>query len=636
MKIFSIRAKKGKLSLFISLALLTGFFLFSALWSGANFFAEAAPARQTTRTIQFSQATASQTEGDTNTNHTLTLQLSPALTGTDTVTVTYDTVAGTAQGNVDYTSATGTIVFTSASATQTITYTIRADTFNEENENFFIQLKNPENAILGVNSAVVITILANDPLPTATPTATGAAAATQVYIDLYEGNDTIQTAYSLDAVTSGACIVDKATFWPAGDVDFYRFWAQGSATYTIASAQLSSGLDTILRLYDPEGKEIKSNDDTSPGLRTSTITFTPSRDAWHYISLINEDPSNPAGKTYCVTMSEVAPTVTPSATPTTQFTQSAANDACAVAAGFTDNDIPENSCVISANSTTQDNFVPRVEEIRDIDYYRIWVKTNNFYQCDTLEGISEFNDTKLKFLDQNRNLISENDDFDATTSGSKLSYLATYTGWMYVFVEPVVPVEYRIADRYTYTLTCSAEVTTPTPTSRPTQPPSTGTGGGGTGVVRTPTPLPTDVFSPTPPATIDVIATVLAASTPTPPPTPRPNISINPLPTMMPPVTPVYSADLQVVLFYDHNQNNLPEIDEGIIDMAVLAQDGSSGELLALGYTNEAGLLRFQVSPRSESLIISIPYFGIDQTVSVSATELLIRVAPSALPATLP
>ena len=635
MKIFSTRAKKGKLSIITSLAVLSGIFLFSVFLSSADLFVEAAAPQQTTRTIQFSQATASQTEGDTDTNHTLTLQLSPALTGTDVVTVTYATVAGTAQGNVDYTTATGTVVFTSASATQTVTYTIRADTFNEEDENFFIQLKNPENATLGLNSAVVITILANDPLPTATPTSTAAAAATQIYIDVYEGNDTIQTAYSLDAVTSGACIVDDATFWPAGDVDFYRFWAQGSATYTIASAQLSSGLDTILTLYNPEGEQIQQNDDTSPGLRTSTITFTPSRDAWHYISLVNEDPSNPAGKTYCVTMSEVAPTVTPSATPTTQFTQSAANDACAVAAGFTDNDIPENSCVISSNSTTQDNFVPRAEEIRDIDYYRIWVKTNNFYQCDTIEGLSEFNDTKLKFLDQDRNLISENDDFDATTSGSQLGFLATYTGWMYVFVEPAVPVEYRIADRYTYTLTCSAELTTPTPTPRPTQPPSTGTGGG-TGVVRTPTPLPTSALSPTPPATIDVLATVQAASTPTPPPTPRPNISINPLPTMVPPVTPVYSADLQVVLFYDRNQNNLPEIDEGIIDMAVLAQDGGTGELLALGYTNEAGLLRFQVSPSSESLIISIPYFGINQTVSVSATELLIRVAPSALPATLP
>ncbi|MFK7800707.1 MAG: Calx-beta domain-containing protein [Anaerolineae bacterium] len=634
MKIFTSRHRRVPPSSL--LIILPALFLFSIFWSGSNFFAEASTAQQT-RTIQFSKATESQNEGENDTSHSLTLQISPALTGSERVTVTYSTVEVTAQGNADYTSVTGEVVFDSTSATETITYTIRADTLNEEAESFFIQLKNPENAILGVNSSIVITILANDPLPTATPTSTASAAATQVYIDTYEGNDTIQTSYSLDAVTSGACIVEDATFWPAGDVDFYRFWAQASATYTLASAELTSGLDTILTLYDPEGNQIMQNDDTSPGLRTSTLTFTPSRDAWHYFSLVNEDPSNPAGKTYCVTMSEIAPTVTPSPTPTTVFEQSAANDACAVAAGFTDNDIPENSCVLSSTSVTQDNFVPRRSDIRDIDYYRIWVKTNSFYTCDTLEGISEFNDTRMKFLDQNRNLISENDDFDATSSGSKLSYLATYTGWMYVFVEPTIDVEYRIADKYTYTLTCSAEVVTPTSTPRPTQVPSTGTGGGGgNAAVRTSTPTPTMTAEPLPQSTIDVLATVQAASTPTPPPTPRPNISINPLPTMIPPVTPVYAADLQVVLFYDRNQNNLPEIDEGIVDMAVLAKDGNTGQLLALGYTNEAGLLRFQVSPSAESLVISIPYFSIDQTISVSATELLIRVAPSALPVTLP
>jgi hypothetical protein len=632
MKILNVRTKKGKVAPLAYLVIVPAFLLLFVFGASPLFFAEAANPQQT-RTIQFNKAAESQSEGDANTSHSVTLQISPALTNTDKVTVTYSTIGVTAQGNVDYTTISdNVVVFTSSSASQTINYTILADTVNEEDENFFIQLKNPVNAILGINSAIVITILENDPLPTSTPTSTASAAATQVYIDAYEGNDTIQTAYSLDTVITEACIVNGATFWPAGDIDYYRFWAQASAVYTLSSADLSSGLDTILTLYDPEGKQIKQNDDTSPGLRTSTITFTPSRDAWHYFSLVNEDPSNPAGKTYCVKMTELAPTVTPSPTPTTAFAQSAANDACAIEAGFTDNDIPENSCVLSANSTTSDNFVPRAEEIRDIDYYRIWVKTNNFYQCDTLEGLSEFNDTNLKLLDSNRNLIVENDDFDATTSGSQVSYFATYTGWMYVFVEPTIPVEYRIADKYTYTLTCASQLTTPTAVPQPTSATaSTGTGGGT--FVRTPVPTPTAAPTAAP---IDVLATVQAAVTPTPPATPRPNISINALPTNVPPVTPVYAADLQIVLFYDHNQNNLPEINEGIIDMAVLAKDGNSGQLLALGYTNEAGLLRFQVSPSAESLIISIPYFGIDQTISVSARELLIRVAPSALPVTLP
>lgn len=128
MKILKTRKRKfSPVSLFI---ILPALFLFSLFWSGSNFSAEASPAYQTS-TIQFSKAAESQNEGTTDTSHSLTLQISPALTGSEQVTVTYSTVGVTAQGNVDYTTATGTVVFDASSATETITYTILADTLNE-------------------------------------------------------------------------------------------------------------------------------------------------------------------------------------------------------------------------------------------------------------------------------------------------------------------------------------------------------------------------------------------------------------------------------------------------------------------------------------------------------------------------
>lgn len=591
---------------------------------------EARPQMQDS-TVQFNTSSITQDELSADTTFNLTVQISPVPTGTTVVTVTYSTGNGTALSGFDYAAVTNEIITFTAStgATKTIPITVLADDLNEESENFFVQLKNAINANLGANSVMVVTIPENDPLDTPTPTQ---SAATPIYIDIYEGNDTIQTAYSLDTVNSGNCVVENATFWPAGDVDYYRFWAQASAEYTLTSTDLSAGLDTILTLYNPEGEQTQLNDDSSPGARNSTITFTPSRDAWYYFSLINEDPSNPAGKTYCVEISETSPTVTPSPTIAPTFAPNAAVDACATAVGFTDNDIAENACVISANSTTQANFMPRESDIRDIDYYRVWIKENNFYTCDTLE-LSEFNDTNLKFINQNFELIAENDDADATTAGSQVSFLGNYTGWMYVFVEPKVPVEFRIADKYTYSLTCAAELATPTPTPRPTQVASVGTGGGNT---NPPTPTPTPPQTVTAVPTIDLLATLTVLQPPTPTPTVRPNIVINPLPTMPPPVTPVFATDLQVVLFYDRNLNNLPEIDEGIVDMAVLAKNGTTGELLALGYTNEAGLLRFQVGLQSQSIIIAIPYLGIEQTLPVTTNELLIRVSPSVLPSSLP
>ncbi len=601
-----------------------------------NISAEAAWMQQAKYKIEFSGTDIVQVEPETAQAFPLTINISPVVSGSDVVTVEYQTVNGSATGGSDFTAvASEVITFTAATGTsQTINITILPDTTPEDRENFFVQLKNPVGDVtLGAKSSFVVNIETNDPLPTSTPTSTPSAGATAVYIDQYEGNDTLETAYSLDTVFPSGCTIDNGTFWPAGDVDYYRFWAQGGATYTISSAQLSAGLDTVMTLYDPQGKEIATNDDFSPGQRTSSLSFTPANDAWHFLSLINEDPSNPAGKTYCVEIKEVAPTASPTPVATATFVQGGTHDACKSELSFPDNDSATNACVISANSTVSDNFVPREEGIRDVDYYRIWVKAGNYYQCDTLDGLAEFNDTKLKFLNAEQSWLAENDNFDATTAGSQLEYLATYTGWMYVLVEPAIGVEYRIADKYTYTLTCSAELVTPTFTPAPVQP-STGSGGGGVSNPSTSTPTPTLV--PQPVETIDVLATVQAASTPTQQPTPLPVISINPLPTAVPPMTPVYSADLQVVLFYDRNQNNLPEIDEGIVDMAVLAKDSNSGQLLALGYTNEAGLLRFQLSPSAETMTISIPYLGINQTVSVGASELLIRVAPSTLPSSLP
>ncbi len=598
-------------------------------------FSSTAEARLPSQTsvLQFAGTDIVRTEPNTDEAQSITVNINPAITDNTVVTVEYQTVDGSANSTQDYTPVTnGVLTFTQATgSSQSFDITILADNITEDRENFIVVLKNPTNATLGANSTFVVNIESNDPQPTATSTPNNSATATPLFIDVYEGNDSLQTAYSLDTVFPTGCAVDKATLWPAGDVDFYRFWAQEGIPYSISTSDVSDGLDTAMTLYNPEGERITTS--APQGNKDSIIEYTPSRDAWHYISLINEDPSNPSGKTYCLKFTLTNPTPTPTPTPT--FALSAEHDACRVALQFPDNDQPAYACLLEltaadAGSTVQRNFVPRAEGVTDIDYYRVWVRENNYYTCTTSE-LSEFNDTRMKFLNPDQGVLIENDNASAETAGSEASYLATYTGWMYILVEPVVGVEYRIADKYVYQLACSVELTTPTPTARPTQ---AQVNNGGARSTSTPTPSPTIIAQPQ--ETIDVLATVQAASTPTPPPTARPNISINPLPTVAPAMTPSFAANLQVVLFYDRNQNNLPEIDEGIVDMAVLAKDSATGELLALGYTNEAGLLRFELQPSSQTINIMIPYLNIDQTVSVNSNELLIRVASSNLPNSLP
>lgn len=564
-----------------------------------------------TTTVQFSVASGSVSEGDSSTGNSiaLTVQVNPAITGSETITVSYQTVDGTAVAGSDYVSASGIVTFTSSASSQSITLNTIGDTTAESNETFNVVLQQPEGADLGSNSVFVVTITNDDSTPTPTPSS---GTATPVYIDQYEGNDTLQTAYTLDTESNIHCTNNDATFWPAGDIDYYRFWAREGQEIVVTS-EVSQGIDTIMTLYTPEGEEWLRNDNNLPGVRTSEIRFTPERDAYYYVSLVNEDPSDPANRFYCIRFTEFSPTLTPTPTATTVQTTS---DVCE------DNDDVSRACVQSTGVTHSADFVPNDPDKTDIDFYRVWAKPGIAYTCET-SNLSDFNDTFMAMLDVNLNRVGENDDIGFPDLGSRVTYLSNYTGWLYIQVEPRVPVEYDISNLYTYSLTCTAELTTPTPTPFPTSPPSVSQP-----IVSTPTPTPlSETLTPVVFPTIDVLATVQAAASPTAIPTNPPNIEVRPLPTNTPQVTQVFMSNVNVIIFYDENNNNLPEIDEGIRDMPVNVYDGISGQLLTLGYTNEAGMLSFQVSSNFNTVRVEVPYLGISQVVSMSTSELLIRVA---------
>ncbi|MCU1268378.1 MAG: Na-Ca exchanger/integrin-beta4 [Acidobacteria bacterium] len=105
-------------------------------------------------------------EGDSGTTNALfTVTLSP-LTGR-TVTVQYQTNAGTATSNVDFQPVSGTLTFGPRQSTpQQISVPIIGDTFDEFNESFQVVLSNPSGATFsnGVATATGI-ILDNDPPP---------------------------------------------------------------------------------------------------------------------------------------------------------------------------------------------------------------------------------------------------------------------------------------------------------------------------------------------------------------------------------------------------------------------------------------------------------------------------------------
>jgi hypothetical protein len=275
------------------------------------------------------------------------------------------------------------------------------------------------------------------------------------------------------------------------------------------------------------------------------------------------------------------------------------------------------------------NFVPVVAPGPDNDFFRLWVRSGLTYQCGTYD-LSPQADTNLIIYDQNRNGIAGNADRDlpAGDLGSEVTWTATYDGYLYVLVGPQNPPNYADSGLHTYELECSLILATATPTPTNTPPPrATSPGGGGFFPSPTPFILPTPFPTPTP---ID-----FSAFNPTA--TPRPVVQIAPL------ATPAGDGGaaaatlvLNVNLYYDSNQNFQPELNEGIVDVAVGLYDAASGQLLAFGYTNDAGFVRFPSIAATNAVRVRVPFLNYSQVVAAGQQEIVLRVAPLPLPSTIP
>jgi hypothetical protein len=532
----------------------------------------------------------------------------------ETATVDYDSFFGSAQGG-DYTTVNGSLTFQKPSVmTRTITVNITNDSTDEPTEFFYLDLSNPSsNITLGTNYRLQINIIDNDdpPSPTATPGGI-------IYLDAYEPNNTFAESYAV-GVGASTCSI---TFWPAGDIDYFHFFAKRGSTYRVFTDDLSPGIDTVLTLYNSSGTEIARNDDVGEiGTVRSEIQFTAGADGFYYARITNKDPSDPTGKTYCFEVEEIAaPTPTPSNTP------SGTADDCEY------NSVLEYACIIAKDVVYTFNFLPTLGSEQDTDYFWLWMKPGLYYTCET-QNLSPYADTNMIFKDQNGNdFVPQlgNDDKEPGDYGSKLSILAPYTGYLSIIVGPVNPPPYEEAALHTYELLCVEEAATPTPTptnTRPYVPPSTGSG---TSPTSTPTPTPIDpnFVSPTPfdPSSIFLTLT----------PAPPPIVDINPLPTATPEAGSGRLATVNVTLYYDENKNYMPELTEGIVDVAVALYDNTTGQLLAFGYTNETGSIRFENIAATGALRVSVPYLNYSQVVFGDESNILLRVAPQNLPGTIP
>ncbi len=103
-------------------------------------------------TVAISVVGNSATEGDAGTTP-LTFTVSLSLASTETVTVQYATVAGTAAAGQDFTSASGTLTFAPGEIQKSVSVNVLGDTQAEGNETFLLRLSNPQNSELSIDQA---------------------------------------------------------------------------------------------------------------------------------------------------------------------------------------------------------------------------------------------------------------------------------------------------------------------------------------------------------------------------------------------------------------------------------------------------------------------------------------------------
>ena len=209
---------------------------------------------------------------------TLTVELTPASTGT--VTVDYATRDSFAKAGEDYTATSGTLTFTAGQTSKTFTVPITDDDVYENNEAFFVDLSNPTGATLPDPPSAVVRIDSEDAAPTAsmTPVTVDEGAGTMTL--------TLRLSHPSDAEIAYFTIYDEdiatGTATEGDDYDDFLLGPARTARITVPAGDLSQTFDiTVVNDSEDEPDETiiivwnkNSNSDATPASLTFTGTIT--------------------------------------------------------------------------------------------------------------------------------------------------------------------------------------------------------------------------------------------------------------------------------------------------------------------------------------------------------------------------
>lgn len=254
---------------------------------------------------------------------------------------------------------------------------------------------------------------------------------------------------------------------------YYSFWAKAGQSYKVSTKIYATNtdglaLDTRLLLFrhnpleHPGQPILAENDDvvqpagsaTAQDLYASSLEYLISENGYYWIEVQNVRAGGEGS--YCLEVKLMLPRDTQR-----RFDVCEPNDTFEQACEI------ELQAQISNTNTMQTNEIPKPDLTfnfaplsgagPDQDYYKIWVKAGERYTCET-KDLTAINDTALALYDQHRVRLGSNDDVEIGKRTSKVQHVvATYTGWLYIHVWPVVEVNYEYAHLYEYQLKCTRD-----------------------------------------------------------------------------------------------------------------------------------------------------------------------------------
>jgi hypothetical protein len=122
-------------------------------------------------------------------------------------------------------------------------------------------------------NTIVVPFLTPGPPATATPR--------EVFLsDDWEPDDTAEEANPI-----GVGAIQSHNLYVVGDRDWLYFEAQAGTTYAIETSQLGREMDTVLSLYDEEGRRLASDDDGGEELLASRLYWAPEEDGRLYVMI---------------------------------------------------------------------------------------------------------------------------------------------------------------------------------------------------------------------------------------------------------------------------------------------------------------------------------------------------------------